>query len=40
VIGQPLEDQRRIGAWNSYTCVDRDEAGSLLQLFCDKADTG
>ena len=40
VIGQPLDDQRRIEAWNSYACVGRDEAGSLLQLFCDKVDTG
>ena len=39
VIGKPLEDQLRIEAWNSYTCVDRDEANSLLQLFYDKADT-
>jgi hypothetical protein len=36
----PLDDQLRIEAWNSYTCVDRDEASSLLQRFYDKPDTG
>jgi hypothetical protein len=40
VIGKPLDDQLRIEAWNSYTCVDHDEARSLLQHFYDKADTG
>jgi enoyl-CoA hydratase/carnithine racemase len=40
VIGKPLDDQLRIEAWNSYTCVDRDEANSLLQEFYDKTDAG
>ena len=40
VIGKPLDDQLRIEGWNSYTCVDRDEAAALLQLFYDKADPG
>jgi enoyl-CoA hydratase/carnithine racemase len=40
VIGKPLDDQLRIEAWNSYTCVDRDEARSLLQRFNDKTDAG
>jgi enoyl-CoA hydratase/carnithine racemase len=40
VIGKPLDDQLRIEGWNSYTCVDRDEAAALLRLFYDKADPG
>jgi enoyl-CoA hydratase/carnithine racemase len=40
VIGKPLDDQLRIEGWNSYTCVDRDEAAGLLRLFYDKADPG
>ena len=40
VIGKPLDDQLRIEGWNSYTCVDRDEAAALLQQFYDKADAG
>jgi enoyl-CoA hydratase/carnithine racemase len=40
VIGKPLDDQLRIEGWNSYTCVDRDEAAALLQRFYDKADAG
>jgi enoyl-CoA hydratase/carnithine racemase len=40
VIGMPLDDQLRIEAWNSYTCVDREEAAALLQRFYDKADAG
>jgi enoyl-CoA hydratase/carnithine racemase len=40
VIGKPLDDQLRIEGWNSYTCVDRDEAAALLQRFYDKSDAG
>lgn len=40
VIGKPLDDQLRIEAWNSYTCVDRDEADALLQRFYGKTDAG
>jgi enoyl-CoA hydratase/carnithine racemase len=40
VIGKPLDDQLRIEGWNSYTCVDRDEAAALLQRFYDRSDTG
>ena len=40
VIGKPLDDQLRIEGWNSYTCVDRDEAAALLQQFYDKTDAG
>lgn len=40
VIGKPLDDQLRIEGWNSYTCVDRDEAAALLKQFYDKADAG
>ena len=40
VIGKPLDDQLRIEGWNSYTCVDRDEAAALLQQFYDKSDAG
>jgi enoyl-CoA hydratase/carnithine racemase len=40
VIGKPLDDQLRIEGWNSYTCVDRDEAAALLDQFYGKADAG
>jgi enoyl-CoA hydratase/carnithine racemase len=40
VIGKPLDDQLRIEGWNSYTCVDRDEAAALLQKFHEKDDVG
>jgi enoyl-CoA hydratase/carnithine racemase len=40
VIGKPLDDQLRIEGWNSYTCVDRDEANALLQQFYEKTDAG
>jgi enoyl-CoA hydratase/carnithine racemase len=40
VIGQPLDAQLRIEGWNSYTCVDRDEAVALLDRFHDKVDSG
>lgn len=40
VIGKPLDDQLRIEAWNSYTCVDREEAAALLRRFYEKADAG
>lgn len=40
VIGKPLDDQLRIEGWNSYTCVDREEARALLQQFYDKVDAG
>ena len=40
VIGKPLDDQLRIEGWNSYTCVDRDEARELLRRFFDKTDVG
>lgn len=40
VIGKPLDDQLRIDGWNSYTCLDRDEAGTLLRQFYEKADAG
>ena len=36
VIGKPLDDQLRIEGWNSYTCLDRDEARALLRQFYDK----
>jgi enoyl-CoA hydratase/carnithine racemase len=40
VIGQPLDAQLRIEGWNSYTCVDRDEAAALLERFYNKDDAG
>jgi enoyl-CoA hydratase/carnithine racemase len=40
VIGKPLDDQLRIEAWNSYTCLDRDEAAALLERFYNKTDEG
>jgi enoyl-CoA hydratase/carnithine racemase len=38
VIGRPLDAQLRIEGWNSYTCVDRDEAAALLEQFYGKSD--
>jgi enoyl-CoA hydratase/carnithine racemase len=29
-----------VEAWNSYTCVDREEATALLQQFYDRTDPG
>jgi enoyl-CoA hydratase/carnithine racemase len=40
VIGRPLDAQLRIEGWNSYTCVDRDEAKALLERFYSKTDVG
>ena len=40
VIGKPLDDQLRIEGWNSYTCVDREEAAALLERFYDRVDPG
>jgi enoyl-CoA hydratase/carnithine racemase len=40
VIGKPLDDQLRIEGWNSYTCVDQDEARELLGRFFAKTDIG
>jgi enoyl-CoA hydratase/carnithine racemase len=40
VIGKPLDDQLRIEGWNSYTCVDREEAAALLRAFDEKVDAG
>jgi enoyl-CoA hydratase/carnithine racemase len=40
VIGKPLDDQLRIEGWNSYTCVDRDEAAALLDRFYGRTDAG
>jgi enoyl-CoA hydratase/carnithine racemase len=40
VIGKPLDDQLRIEGWNSYTCVDQDEARALLSRFFARSDSG
>ncbi|MBE1547763.1 enoyl-CoA hydratase/carnithine racemase [Mycobacterium sp. OAS707] len=40
VVGKPLDDQLRIEGWNSYTCVDKNEARTLLSQFFDKTDVG
>ena len=40
MIGKPLDDQLRHEAWNSYTCVDREQARAMLQKFYDKVDPG
>jgi len=40
VIGKPLDDQLRIEGWNSYTCVNQDEARELLRRFFEKSDAG
>jgi enoyl-CoA hydratase/carnithine racemase len=33
VIGKPLDDQLRIEGWNSYTCLDPEEARERLRQF-------
>jgi enoyl-CoA hydratase/carnithine racemase len=40
IIGQPLDDQLRTEGWNSYTCLDPEEARALLGRFFDRSDTG
>ena len=40
VIGKALDDQLRIEGWNSYTCVDPEEARNLLRRFFEKSDRG
>ena len=40
VIGQGLDDQLRIEAWNAYTCADPEETLGLLQRFYDRTDAG
>ncbi|MCV7409130.1 hypothetical protein AWC05_01270 [Mycobacterium florentinum] len=40
IIGKPLDDQLRTEGWNSYTCLDQEEARELLGRFFDKTDTG
>ena len=40
VIGKPLDDQLRTEGWNSYTCLDQEEARELLGRFFDKSDSG
>ena len=40
VIGQDLDAQLRIEAWNAYTVADPDETLGLLQRFYDKTDAG
>jgi hypothetical protein len=38
VLGKPLADQLRLEGWNSYSCLDPDEAKALLEQFYDKTD--
>lgn len=38
VVGKPLDDQLRIEGWNSYSCVQREEAAGLLRQFYDRTD--
>src|SRR3712207_5939266 len=40
VVGQDLDAQLRIEAWNAYTCADPDETLGLLQRFYDRTDEG
>src|SRR3954464_5346903 len=40
VIGQSLDAQLRIEAWNAYTCADAEETLGLLQRFYEKSDAG
>jgi enoyl-CoA hydratase/carnithine racemase len=38
VLGKPLDDQLRLEGWNSYSCLDREEAAELLKQFYERAD--
>jgi enoyl-CoA hydratase/carnithine racemase len=38
VLGKPLDDQLRIEGWNSYSCLDPDEARALLDRFYARTD--
>src|SRR3954465_546699 len=40
VIGQDLDAQLRIEAWNAYTCADTEETLGRLQQFYDRTDPG
>ena len=40
IVGQDLDAQLRIEAWNAYTCADAEETLGLLQRFYDKTDAG
>ena len=40
VIGQGLDAQLRIEAWNAYTCADPQETLGRLQQFYDRTDEG
>jgi enoyl-CoA hydratase/carnithine racemase len=40
IIGKPLDDQLRTEGWNSYTCLDQQEASELLGRFFDRSDAG
>lgn len=40
VLGKPLADQLRLEGWNSYSCLDPDEAKALLQSFYERTDPG
>jgi enoyl-CoA hydratase/carnithine racemase len=39
VVGKPLPDQLRLEGWNSYSCLDPDEARDLLAQFYERTDT-
>ena len=39
-LGARDDDQLRTEAWNSCTCVDREEARAMLKKFYDKVDAG
>jgi enoyl-CoA hydratase/carnithine racemase len=36
VVGRPLDDQLRLEGWNSYSCLDQDEANELLGRFYER----
>jgi enoyl-CoA hydratase/carnithine racemase len=40
IVGKPLDDQLRTEGWNSYTCLDQQEARELLGRFFDRSDAG
>src|SRR4051812_21450564 len=40
IVGQDLDAQLRIEAWNAYTCADTDETLGRLQQFYERTDEG
>lgn len=39
VVGKPFGDQLRLEGWNSYSCLDPEEARDLLEQFYERTDS-